>query len=410
MTPRERVIAAFRHSEPDRVPVDFGGHRSSGITAGAYARLKDYLGIREGDIYVYDLIQQLAVVEPPVLERFGADVIEMGRGFAQDESYWTDWELPDGTPCKVPAYVNLQRRGEDWYVHDDEAAPIAVQRKGSLYFEQICWPLADSTARDFPDLAASLKKVMWAAVGSPPAPIGFDDAGLEELRRGAAALRRSTDRAIVGLFGGNLNEIGQFLFRIDNFLMLLAEDPPRMHRFLDRLVEMHLGNLEKFLCAVGDYIDVILFGDDLGMQTGPQISPRTYDEFFKDRHATLWRRAKELADVKVMLHCCGGVYELLPSLIEAGLDAMNPVQISAAAMAPERLKREFGNDIVFWGGGCDTHRVLPHAAPDEVREHVRRMVGILAPGGGFVFQQVHNILSDVPPENIVAMFDSINAA
>jgi len=407
MTATERVLTAFAHRQPDRVPLDFSAHRSSGIMAIAYARLKEHLGIAEGDVYVYDVPQQLAIVEPPVLERFGIDAVEMGRGFALDDSYWADWELPDGTPCKVPAFLDLRRSAGDWFIHAADGTPLAVQRRGSLYFEQIHWPLADSEEQDFGDLAPALAASMWTAVGTPPAPIGYDEAGLKKLRDAAKALRASTDRAIVGLFGGNLHEMLQFLFRMDNALAMLAAEPKRTHRFLDVVLEMHLENLEKFLGAVGDQIDVILFGDDLGMQTGPQISRAMYDEFYKPRHAAEWSRAKELADVKVMLHCCGGVRELLPSLIDAGLDAINPVQISAAGMEPDQLKREFGKDIVFWGGGCDTHRVLPVATPDQVRDHVRRMVEALAPGGGFVFQQVHNIMADVPPENVVAMFDAV---
>ncbi|HID20926.1 MAG TPA: methyltransferase, partial [Planctomycetaceae bacterium] len=229
----------------------------------------------------------------------------------------------------------------------------------------------------------------------------------QRLREGARQLRESTDRAIIGLFGGNLLEIGQFLYRNDGFLMLLAADPKRAHEFLDRLVAIHLRNLEQFLAAVGDYIDIILFGDDLGMQSGPQISPAMYREFFKPRHALMWRRAKELADVKVMLHCCGGVRELLPELIDAGLDAINPVQINCAGMDPVGLKRDFGDRVTFWGGGCDTREVLPRATPDQVRRHVRELIGIWRPGGGFVFQQVHNVLADVPAENVVAMFETV---
>ena len=173
-------------------------------------------------------------------------------------------------------------------------------------------------------------------------------------------------------------------------------------------MEIHLANLERFLAAVGEHIDIILFGDDLGMQTGPMMSPAMYCEFFKPRHKLLWSRAKELADVKVMLHCCGGVRELLGHLIDAGVDAINPVQISCSGMDAAELKAEFGNDITFWGGGCDTRDILPNAAPEQVAEHVRRQVEILKPGGGFVFQQVHNILANVPPQNVTAMFDAAN--
>jgi len=190
--------------------------------------------------------------------------------------------------------------------------------------------------------------------------------------------------------------------------MLLASEPRRAHRFLDRLLEQHLANLEKYLSAVGDLIDILMFGDDLGMQTGPQISPRMYREFFQPRQAILWARAKALSPARIMLHSCGGLYPLIPGLIEAGLDILQPVQTSAAGMAPERLKAEFGRDLCFWGGGCDTREVLPHGTPAEVAEDVRRRVGILAPGGGYVFQQVHNVMADVPPENVVAMLDAVN--
>ncbi len=201
--------------------------------------------------------------------------------------------------------------------------------------------------------------------------------------------------------------MGQFLYRLDNFLFMMAAEPQRVHRFLDRIVEMHLANLERFLGAVGDFIDVVLFGDDLGMQSGPMMSPKMYREFFQPRHRLLWTRAKELADVKVMLHCCGGVRELLPDLIEANLDAINPVQITCVGMDAAGLKSDFGRDLTFWGGGCDTRYILANGTPDQVAEHVRDQVNVLHPGGGFVFQQVHNILANVPPENVVAMFDAV---
>ena len=243
---------------------------------------------------------------------------------------------------------------------------------------------------------------------SPSGPLAAGPGGRNLLAEGARKLRETTDRAILGLFGGNLLEIGQFLFRNDNFFILLASEPDRAHKFLDRLTEIHLGNLEQFLSAVGPCIDVIVFGDDLGMQSGPQISPDMYREFFKPRHAKMWQRAKELADVKVKLHSCGGIRELLPDLIKAGLDAVNPVQISCTGMDLRGLKRDFGDQIVFWGGGCDTRDILPNAGPEEVARHVKEQVSVFGSGRGFVFQQVHNILANVPPENVVAMFDAVN--
>ena len=363
MNSRQRVLTAIAHKEPDRVPIDLGGHRSSGIMAIAYKRLKDHLGIKEGDIYVYDFVQQLAIIEPVVQERFGVDTVELGRGFNLSPEYWQEWQLPDGTPCKIPAYIHPVRRGNDWHIYHDDGTLIAVQRQGCLYFEQTCFPLMDSDDQSFADLATPLDKVMWSALGSPPAPLGYDAAGLAALAAGAKALRQSTDRAIIGLFGGNLLEIGQFLFRIDNFLEMLAGEPARAHRFLDRVVEMHLDNVQKYLSAVGPYIDIINFGDDLGMQTGPQISPRMYKEFFYPRHKLMWETAKKLAPVKVMLHSCGGIEPLLPMLIDAGLEIVQPVQTTCAGMDPAHLKREYGRDLVLWGGGSDTRDTLPGGTP-----------------------------------------------
>jgi uroporphyrinogen decarboxylase len=403
MTSRRRVLTALAHREPDTVPIDLSGHRSSGIAALAYPRLRKALGLEPRPVRVYDVIQQLAVVDEDVLDRFGVDTVELGRGFARDPSDWAGWLLPDGTPCLVPAWSLPQRQDGRWVLRSASGRVIAAMPDGALYFEQTYWPyLEDDTA----PLADAMAEGMWSAVASPPGP----RVDAEALARGARALRAETDRAVIGLFGGNLLETGQWLYRMDRFLMLLAAEPRRVHRFLDRLVEFHLANLQRFLAAVGESIDVIGFGDDLGMQTGPQMSPAMYREFFKPRHAALWRRAKELADVTVMLHCCGDVRALLPDLIEAGLDAINPVQVSCPGMDAAELKAEFGRDLVFWGGGCDTQTVLPDAEPEAVADHVRRQVAVLSPGGGFVFQQVHNILANVPPRNVIAMLDAVRAA
>jgi len=406
MTPRERVLCALNRQGPDRVPIDFSGHRSSGIAAMAYARLRRALDLEPRLIRVYDPVQQLAIVDEDVLERFGVDTIEMGRGFAQSDEHWADWTLPDGTPCQMPRWALPERQEGQWVIRSTSGRVLAKMPDGAIYFEQCYWPYLEED--DLDRLPEALAENMWCAVASPPGPLAAGDDGERLLAEGARKLRETTDRAIIGLFGGNLLEIGQFLYRNDRFYMLLAGDPNRAREFLDRLVEIHMANLERFLGAVGPWIDIILFGDDLGMQNGPQISPAMYVELFKPRHAKMWHRAKELADVKVMLHCCGGVRPLLPHLIEAGLDAINPVQISCKGMDARGLKDDFGDGITLWGGGCDTHFVLPLGTPDEVRRHVGEQVSILKPGGGFVFQQVHNILADVPPENVIAMFDAAN--
>jgi uroporphyrinogen decarboxylase len=403
MTRRERVLHAIDFKEPDRVPIDFGGHRSSGVMAIAYAKLRDYLGLEKRPIKVYDMIQQLAVIDPDVLDRFDVDVVEFGRAFDDDEDMWKEWVLPDGTECLIPTYVDVRKEGSEWVLYSPSGRRSGVQREGMLYFDQIYWPYQEGLPKDFSGLSEALDDVMW----SVPTPPDLGSFSPEVLGERAERFRNETDRAVVFIFGGNLLELSSFLMSIPEFMMLLAGDPERAHDLLEALTEHHLANLEKYLPVLGPYIDIVLFGDDLGMQSGPQISPDMYREFFKSRHSRLWNRAKELADVKVQLHSCGGIRPLLDDLIEAGLDIVNPVQTSAVGMDPGGLKRDFGGRVVLWGGGADTQSVLPNGSPREVREHVRGNLEILAPGGGFVFQQVHNVMANVTPENITAMFETV---
>ncbi len=196
---------------------------------------------------------------------------------------------------------------------------------------------------------------------------------------------------------------------MENYFMHMAMYPEGCKRLSQALVDFYMPRLEKWLAAVGPYIDVVLFGDDLGSQGGPQMATEMYREYYKPWHSMMWKRVKELAPhVNVHMHCCGGIEPLLEDLIDAGLDSSNPVQVSCAGMDPSHLKTSYGDRFTFWGGGCETGHVLPLGTPEEVRENVRELVSVFEPGGGFVFQQVHNIMADVPPENIVAMFDEVN--
>jgi len=409
MTSRERVLASLNHCEPDRIPIDLSGHRSSGIAAIAYARLRQHLGLPPRPIRVYDPVQQLAIVDDDVLQLFGVDTIELGRAFALEDKHWAEWTLPDGTPCFMPVWAKPERANGQWVLRSPSGRVIARMPPGVLYFEQAYYPFAEQD--DLDRIEELFPETMWTGVKSPPGPLVEGPDGARLLAEGARRLRAQTDRAIIGLFGGNLLEMGQFFYRNDNFLLLLAANPRRAHQFLDRVVQIHLRNLENFLAAVGPYIDIILFGDDLGMQRGPQISPKMYREFFQPRERLMWQRVRQLAPhVKIQMHCCGGVRELLPGLIEAGLDAINPVQITCRGMDPAELKRDFGAQLTFWGGGCNTQEVLMRGTPAQVRDHVRRLMDIWRPGGGYVFQQVHNILADVPPANIVAMYQAVNAS
>lgn len=409
MTSRERIRHALNHTASDRVPIDFGGHRSGGIAAIAYAKLKKALGILSGDIYIYDMVQQLAIVETDVLDAVGSDVVELGRGFMLDNTDWKEWMLPDGTPCKIPRFINVERRGNDNHLLSDDGVDLAVQKDGCLYFEQNHWPWLHQSpdAQEFSDLPAALSHTMWTGIPAPGGNIPLTDKGCQQLADGARKLRETTDRAIVGLFGGSLFEAPQFLYRNDNYLMYLGLHPEACERLSELLANFYMPRLEKWLGAVGPYIDVILFGDDLGGQGGPLISPDMYRRYYKPWHTKLWRRVKEIAPhVNIHLHSCGGIEPLLDDLIEAGLESSNPVQITCRGMSPSNLKGTYGARFAFWGGGCDTRRILPAGTPDEVRKNVRELISVWAPGGGYVFQQVHNILADVPPENIVAMFEA----
>jgi uroporphyrinogen decarboxylase len=407
MNGRECILTAFDHREADRVPLDFSGTRSSGISAIAYARLRAYLGLPVKPLRVYDIIQGLAVLDEDILELVGADAIELGRGFALEDRYWHEWVLPDGSPCLIPAWITPERRPGRWVIRSTSGRVIAQMPDGALYFEQTYYPFFEEKP-DLEHIEDAYPDSMWTAIVNPPGPLAAaGPEGDQVLAEGAKALRAKTSRAIVGLFGGNMLEIGQFLYRNDQFLLMLAADPDQAHAFLDRLADIHLRNLERYLRLVGPYIDVIAFNDDLGMQSGPQISPRMFRQFFKLHYTRLFQRSRQLSPARIMLHTCGGIRELLPDLIEAGLESFNPVQISSDGMEPGGLKRDFGKQITFWGGGCDTQQVLPHGTPAEVRAHVRQQIDTLAPGGGFVFQQVHNIQADIPPENIVAMFETV---
>ncbi|MBM4465174.1 MAG: methyltransferase [Chloroflexi bacterium] len=389
MSSRERVMAALRHEVPDRVPLDLGAMRSTGITALAYRRLKEYLGITQGDIYVYDTGQQLAVVESPVRNLFGVDVVPLDLDQLRG---WQPYTLPDGCPARIVAGFTTETAPDGSVYQLEGGRRVRHRPPSGLYFYRIYHPLAEAATP--------------ADVEHFPAP-GYSDDELTLLRDQARYLYQNTEYAIVGHFGGSVLEAGQDLRGWEQFMVDLARGGPFLEAFLEKLTEVHLANLARYLDAVGPYIQIIVMGDDLGTQHGLQISPQTYRRWIKPCHARIYGYVRQhYPQVYVFLHSCGGIYPLIPDLIEAGVQVLNPVQISAAGMDPVRLKREFGADLTFWGGGCDTQHTLPYGTPAEVAAEVRRLLDIFAPGGGYVFNQVHNIQADVPPENIVAMLET----
>ncbi|MFQ6039215.1 MAG: uroporphyrinogen decarboxylase family protein [Candidatus Poribacteria bacterium] len=407
MTSRQRVLDTINHKEPDKVPVDLGGMRSTGIMAIAYNRLKKHLGYTKGETLVYDVVQQLAQPEQEILNFVEADVIDLGQAFLDKREDWQDWTLPDGSAAKIPAWVELTPQNGGWVVKSDDGTVIGEMPAGVEYINQCHWPLMEWREDSLENLPEAMEKVTWGALPTAPWHEPLTDEYLTEIKRRAKHLYETTDYAIMAAFGGNLLEWGQFLRRFDNFLLDIVGDPKRVESLLDKLVEIHLANLEKFLPAVGDYIQIIQMGDDLGTQQAAQISPKTYREIFKPRHKIIYDYIKKHSNARLFLHTCGSVVELLPDLIDIGVEILNPVQTSAAGMQPERLKREFGRDITFWGGGCDTQQVLPYGTPQEIDGHVKERIEIFAPDGGFVFSQVHNIVSNVPPENVVAMYEAV---
>ncbi len=252
-----------------------------------------------------------------------------------------------------------------------------------------------------------MNKVLWQAMAHSP----WDKAGnpgfWDQLRKNVLHLRETTDKALVITAGCNLFEWGTFLRRMDNFLMDLFIDQENIEKLLDALMEIHLATLEKVCATVGDVVDVIRLGDDLGMDSGPFMPQDIYQQLFKPRHKKLISYIKDNSNMATLLHSCGGIFPILADLIDAGLDIINPVQTNAYQMDPVNLKKEYGNDITFWGGGIDTRSVLNNGTTDEVRKQVLERMEIFSKGGGFVFNTVHNILPDVPPENIIAMTDAV---
>ena len=408
MTSRERVMAAINHKQPDQVPLDLGATPSSGISAIAYNNLKKYLGMNSGHTRIYDVVQQVVYPEQEILDKFGVDVIDIGRVFNEKDEDWYDVKLADGSTGQYPVWFHPQKQADgSWLVYDKEDTLIAKMPVGATFFDQTYFPYLEDYPEDYSDLEHQMGKVLWSALVHSP----WDHAGEEDfyqtLRQRVLALRTQTDKALMITCGCNLFEWGTFLRRMDIFLMDIYADPENVKGLVEQLMVRHLATLEKVCASVGDIVDILRFGDDLGMDTGMFMSREKYRELFKPYHTQLNEYVHKHSGMKTFLHSCGSIYPIMGDLIEAGYDVINPVQTTARQMDPETLKREFGKDITFWGGGCNTRTVLNRATPDEVYDYTRRMIDIFALDGGFVFNQEHNILPDVPPENIVAMYKAV---
>jgi uroporphyrinogen decarboxylase len=375
MNSRERVELALNHQEPDRVPIDLGGTVVTSIAIPTYAELRDHLRLPKIPIRTLETVQQIAVVDDDVLERFGVDVIPV---------------LPNAPAGYLPMFVDDGDRGESF---QDEFGATLRRPKGGFYYDWQEFPLRE------PSIDA-LEEMPW--------PDPADPARYRGLRERVERLRAGTDRALFGMAPCGHDLFNQILRvrGMEQGLMDLVAEPEFAEAFLERLTVTIITAQEHFLAAVGDLIDIHFAADDLTGQRGPLISPALYRRMIKPRWARILAAIKARTKAKIFYHSCGALGEFLPDLIEIGVDIINPVQVSALGMDTSELKRRFGRHLSFWGGGCDTQRVLNLGTPDDVRQEVRRRIGDLAPGGGFIFNPVHNIQPNIAAANVAAMFEA----
>ncbi|MGQ9553485.1 MAG: uroporphyrinogen decarboxylase family protein [Anaerolineae bacterium] len=405
MTSRERVLAALNHIEPDRVPMDLGGTITSGILAGELHKLRRHLGLEERPVKVYELFQMLGEVELDVVERLQVDVLpveppELEFEFGIRREHWKPWRLFDGTEVLVPGRFAVEVGPEgQWLLHqggDPKAPVVARMPRNGFYFDAVGGMNRADWDPDFvPPPLEEVRRAAWK----------LTDEDLHFLQERADYLRRYTDKALVlGPWGSTgMGYVGS----VPDFLCLLATDKAYVRDLFVLHTELALGNLRRLWEAVGDRVDIIaITGLDLGTQRGEMIAPDVFAELYIPPLKRQFAWVHEHTPWKVWEHCCGSIPRLIPHLVEAGLDALNPVQTSAAGMDPHWLKSTFGDRLTFWGGGVETQTTLAFGTPQEVRQQVRERIRIFAPGGGYVFGPVHNIQYGVPPENIVAAFEA----
>lgn len=343
-----------------------------------------------------------------LLDHFGVDVLDVGRFFNDSPEYWHELELTPGYRALYPAWFNPEQQPDgSWHARGPAGRVVGQMPVGATFFDQTIFPYIDSYPTNYKTLGDDMALSVWGGLGITPWDGNDGPDFWKRLRETALRARESTDKALVIGIGCNLFEWGCFLRRMDNFLMDLFLQPDEVEKLLDALVERHMGNIQKTCEAVGDIVDIVKFGDDLGTNQGALMPAETYHELFYPRHKAMCEYVKSHSKMKTMLHSCGSIDIFMPDLIDAGFEIINPVQINARNMDPAHLKREYGKDVTFWGGGVDTQSVLNNGTPEQVREQVLRNLEIFSEGGGFVFNTVHNIMPDVPPQNIVAMFDAV---
>ena len=398
LTSRERVLLALNHQEADRIPVDFASTRSSGINALAYGALIRHLGL-DLENTVFDMKQLLSQVDEKVRQQMGGDVIQLHRlepsmGVKLNQGMRPEI-LMDGSEASVPAGFQYETQEDGSFVIRNKEGDVAFKRpETGLYFDDMYHPLAEVDSEDGIDKALEIPQITEEEIAY--------------LKKQGKELFQNTPYAVIGTTSISIFERGFKDFGYENYLIQLMAEPELASYYLNRLTDGYIQVLDKYLDAVGDYIQIIQMHDDFGTQESTLVSPDLYREMLKPWHTKIigFIKAKR-PDIKVFFHCCGAMSTLLPDLIEAGIDIINPIQLSAAGMDPVMLKKEYGKEITFWGGGCSTQSTMTFGKPADVRAEAQKLIKILAPGGGFVFCQDHNIQPNVSPENIVALYQAI---
>src|SRR3990172_4209930 len=375
MTSRQRMLKSLNHQEPDLVPIDLGGNQT-GINKFAYQALLEHLGM-EDELEIMDAVQQLARPSEAVLERLHVDTRYVAAGAAS------------GFQGDI---VIHQRDGRTWHdLVDEFGIRWSMPDDQPLYMDITHHPLRHATIDD---------------VGNYPFPKGDDPGRFEGLRERALAIRNETPYAVVSGISGVVYEICRYMRGLEQWFMDMVTQPEFCEALLDQTLKFWMDWFRLFLDEVADVVDVIMIGDDLTGQQGPLFRPDFYRGVVKPRHKRLVQYIRSRTEAKIWYHTCGSCAGYIPDLLDNGIHALNPVQISAAPIAPADLKARFGDRLVFWGGSIDAQHVLPYASPETVREHVRRHLEIWKPGGGYVFNSVHNIQAGVPAENILALYDA----
>ncbi|RKX35348.1 MAG: methyltransferase [Verrucomicrobia bacterium] len=398
MTSRDRIIATLNRQPVDRIPIDFGGTRQSGISVWAYAKLREALGGPSHNLpRVYDTYQMLAEVESGIADRFCADCVGLHRpavAFGVENRDWKAWDLPDGLRVEIPGGFNPEPDGSGGFMLKRGGDIVAAMPGGAFYFDRF----EKYPGATHPNLDAWRPPVIAEAI-------------LEHTRTESENLFIHTDKAIIAPMGPPyelFNGIGQGGF--EDWMITFASEDEYVTDLFGVLTDVWLENLALFHQAVGDRVQIIQICDDFGTQSAPFLSTGMFREKLLPAYKRGLDWIHEHTSWKVMLHSDGAIVPLLPSIIEMGVDILNPVQTSAAGMDPATLKRDFGDQLIFWGGSCDGQSTLTDGTPEQVSAETRQNVAALGMDGGLVCASIHNIQANVPPENIIALFDSISSS